>query len=195
MEGQGLSLLGSHPRARLVHLRGHVGFTKDVDGALVSSRLSYRVQHVADEGGHAGLSEERSARLSVSRVVEFDILPDQLRDSLAKRETLGSIQVRRFVIDERDHGRLLRHVQGVLLQTQTFERVDVLGWTFGGELEVFMSSRETNSAYMLMYTYCFGISDYSEGTLSNAPFNLLERQHLRPPRFREPRCSPARRTC
>ena len=159
MEGQGLSLLGSHPRARLIHLRGHVGFTKDVDGTLVSSRLSYRVQHVADEGGHAGLSEERSARpVCLQEFVEFDILPDELRDSLAKRETLGSVQVRRFVIDERDHGRLLRHVQGVLLQTQTFERVDGLGWTFGRELEVFMSSRETNSAYMLMYTYCFGIS-------------------------------------
>ena len=103
MEGQGLSLVGGHPRARLVHLRGDVGLTKDVDRALVSSRLPYGVEHVADEGGHTGFAEKCPARLvCLQKLVAFDVLPDEFRDFLAKRETLGSIQVRRFVIDERD---------------------------------------------------------------------------------------------
>ena len=51
VEGKGLSLLGSHPRARLVRLRGDVGFTEDVHGALISLRLSYCIEHVSDEGG------------------------------------------------------------------------------------------------------------------------------------------------
>ena len=138
-----------------------------------------------------GLSEERSARpVCLQEFVEFDILPDELRDSLAKRETLGSVQVRRFVIDERDHGRLLRHVQGVLLQTQTFERVDVRGGRSVESLRFFMSSRETNSAYMLMYTYCFGISWLFRGNaLSTRRLISLNGNTARPPRFREPRCA------
>ncbi len=77
MEGQGLSLVGGHPRARLVHLRGDVGLTKDVDGALVSTRLSYRVEHVSDEGRHTGLAEKCPARLvCLQKLVAFDVLPD-----------------------------------------------------------------------------------------------------------------------
>ena len=89
-----MSLLGSHPRARLVHLRGDVGLTKDVDGALVSSRLPYGVEHVADEGGHTGLAEEYSARLvCLRKLVAFDVLSYEFRDFLTKCETLGSIHV------------------------------------------------------------------------------------------------------
>jgi len=58
-----LSLVGGHPRARLVQHRGDVGLTEDVDRALVSSHLSYGVEHFADEGGHTGFAEKCPARL------------------------------------------------------------------------------------------------------------------------------------
>ena len=85
MEGQGLSLVGGHPRARLVHLRGDVGLTKDVDRALISSRLPYGVEHVADEGGHTGFAEKCPARLvCLQKLVAFDVLPDEFREFISR---------------------------------------------------------------------------------------------------------------
>ena len=75
-------------------------------------------------------------------------------------------------IDERNHGRFLRHVQRILRKAQTFEGVDVLGRSFGGDFEVFLDIPRKRSLdaqfYLLQQEY------------PHAPLGLREPRRLHP---------------